>query len=287
MPTSKYFNHTNNRAEQNLVEDLLVEAIFLYGTEAFYIPRDSTQEDIIWGEDQLKTFTTNYPIEIFNSDTMDFEGQKEVFSKFGIEMKLDFTVLLSRKTFLQRVAQNNNYSRPLEGDLIWIPHVRGKGILYEITFVNPEDDMFVLGRSNPYYYKIKLEQFKYSNEIINTGQEEVDAIPGQDSYTISFLVSATSSQGNYIVNEVVTQGSASAHVSSWDRPSLTLNVTNISGVFSGSANVIGSTSNAHYRLISYDNMQDNLPREPFDNEEIKTEGEGYINTDEINPFAEI
>src|SRR4051812_28771654 len=148
MPVSPYFNHTTNRAEQGLVEDLLVEAIYLFGTEAFYIPRDSIQEDIVYGEDQLKSFTSSYPIEIFNSDTMDFEGQKEVFSKFGIEMKLDYTVLLSRKTFLQRVAQNGRYNRPIEGDLIWIPHVRGSGILYEITFVNPEDDMFVLGRSN-------------------------------------------------------------------------------------------------------------------------------------------
>ena len=297
MPVSKYFNHTNNIYEQHLLEDIFCEVIQLTGTEAFYIPRNASQGDPVYGEDPLKTFTTNFPIEVYNTDTMEFEGMKETFSKFGIQIKDDYSVLLSRKTFLQRVQANSNgnYTRPLEGDLIWMPYVRGTGILYEITFCNPvpETAFGVLGKREPYYYQLKLEAFKYSQELIQTGMPDVDIISGEDAYTISFTMSANNSQGNYSVTEQVYQGTslpsatAVAYVSYWDNPSLTLNVTNISGVFATNANVIGSISNAIYTLVSYDSLQANLIREPFDNEVILDEGESYLNLSESNPLGQI
>jgi hypothetical protein len=201
--------------------------------------------------------------------------------------------MLAKKTFLQRVAQNNKYNRPLEGDLLWVPVARGKGILYEITFVNPEDDMMLLGRQQPYYWRLKLEQYKYSQSIMQTGLPEVDEIAGEAAYTISFQLASANSSGQFIVNEVVYQGNSlpnatsKAYVATWDNPTLTLNVTNIMGVFATNANVIGSVSNAHYTLVSYDTLQDNLIRQAFDNEDIRTEGEGYMNFDETNPFGEL
>ena len=293
MPISKYFLPSKQYNEQRLIEDLFVECIQLFGTEAFYLPRDPTIDttDLVYGEDPTKVYTTNYPIEIYNTDTTDFQGQREVFSKFGIELKLEYTVLISRKSFLQRVAQNNLYMRPIEGDLLWIPHVRGHGLLYEITFVNPESDMFMLGRQFPYYWQLKMEPFKYSQEIIQVGLPSVDAIPGMDAYTLSFLLSSANSQGQYITLETVYQGSnletstASAFVSYWDNPTLTLNVTNITGTFTTNANVVGSLSNAMYNLVSFDPLQDNLIREVFDNLAINTEGNSYMDISEKNPLG--
>lgn len=292
MATNHYFNNAQgNLNEQRLMEDIFVECIQQKGTDAFYIPRDDSI-DPIFGDDPLASFSSYYPVEIYNNDTEDFEGQKEVFSKFGIEMKVEYTVMLARKTFLQRVAQNNNFNRPREGDLLWLPHVRGTGILYEITYCNPENDMMLMGRQQPYYWRLKLEPYKYSHNVMQTGLPEVDAIPGQDAYTISFQLTSANSSGQFIINEVVYQGpslpsaTSKAYVSYWDNPSLTLNVTNIMGVFATNANVIGSVSNAHYTLLSYDPLQDNLIREPFDNEFFKSEGDGYINFSEENPFGE-
>lgn len=292
MPVSKYFQPSRQLGEQRLLEDLMVEVIQLFGTDAFYIPRDS-HIDPVYGEDPTKTYTSNYPIEIFNVDVNDFQGQKEIFSKFGIELKVEYSILLSRKTFLQRVAQQTPYTRPLEGDLIWIPHVRGQGVLYEITFVNPEADMFMLNRQFPYYYNIKLEPFKYSHEIIQTGVPEVDVISGQDAYTISFTMSSVGALGQYVVGEQVYQGSnlanstANAYVSYWDNPSFTLNVTNIVGIFATNALIIGQNSGAQYTLTSYDLLADNLIRETFDNEVIRDEGLGYIDESESNPLGNV
>lgn len=278
MPLNKYFVTPTyqNSPEQKLLEDIWVECIKITGTDAFYIIRNDTNVDLIYGEDPLKTYTNAFPIEVYNTDVSDFEGMKEIFSKFGEQLQTEYTVLMSRRSFLQQVQYDPRYGRPKEGDLLWIPHVRGQGILFEITFCNPEKDMFALQRKYPYFYEIKLEPFKYSQEIINTGVPSLDAIVGQDSFTESFIVTSGGT-GQYIVNETVYQGSsltaatASAHVVSWNNPTYTLNVTNIMGTFNAGSSVIGSVSGAIYNLFNYDTFGVELPQEPQDNERILDE----------------
>jgi len=267
------------------MEDIFVETIKIFGTEAFYIPRDSNNDttDLVYGEDPTKTFTNSYPIEVYNSDTTDYEGQKEMFSKFGIDIKNDYTVLMSRKTWKQRVPQNPLYMRPREGDLIFIPHVSLGGTLFEITWVEPDKDMFIGGRKWPYYYEMKLEPFKYSDEIIQTGNEDIDSVAMDDNYTINLALSPGA--GNYISQETVTQGNTHAIVQVWDAPTNVLSVTNISGLFLASHNVIGLTSGTTRNLISFDDKQKVLEREVFDNEVIQNEGLGSIDTGETNPLG--
>lgn len=292
MPLNKYFvnNQTQNSPEQKMLEDIWVECIKITGTDAWYIIRNDTKTDLIYGEDPLKTYTNAFPIEIYNSDITDFQGQKEIFSKFGLEMQIEYTVLMARRSFLQQVQYDPRYGRPREGDLLWIPHVRGQGILFEITFCNPEKDFFVLGRKFPYYYELKMEPFKYSQELIQTGVPNIDAIPSQDGYTQSFILT-TGGTGQYIINEVVYQGSSltsansTAYVASWDNPTYTLNVTNIMGTFTNSANVIGSVSGANYQLSFHDTFGAVLPQQPMDNEVIFNESQLTEIFNEINPLG--
>ncbi len=271
------------------MEDIFVECIKVFGTEAFYIPRDDSQTDLIYGEDPLKTFTTSFPIEVYNSDTTDYEGQKEMFSKFGIDIKNDYTVIMSRKTWKQRVPENPLYQRPREGDLIYIPHVSTGGTLFEITWVEPDKDMFLGGRKWPYYYEMKLEPFKYSDELINTGNEEIDEVQEQDAYTLSLLVDV--GIGNYNDRETVFQGAnlafATAHaiVTSWNAPAHILNVANISGKLLNNHELIGAISGTNRMLLAYDPLQDNLAREVFDNETIQNEGLTSIDNSETNPLG--
>ena len=39
MATNQYFNKFKNKAEQRLVEDLVVESIKIHGVDMIYIPR--------------------------------------------------------------------------------------------------------------------------------------------------------------------------------------------------------------------------------------------------------
>lgn len=288
MPTNRYFNNTQSLVEQRLIEDLWVESIQITGTDAFYIIRNDENTDFIYGEDPLKTFTSNFPIEIYNSDTTDFEGMKELFSKFGEEIHNDYTILLSRKTFKQRVKQNPLYDRPREGDLVFIPHVSRGGTLFEITWIEPDADFFTLGRKLPYYYKMKLEPFKYSNEVLQTGILEVDTISGE-AYNIELQLS--DGIGDYIMGEYVFQGSdfvsstQKAIVYNWDTNASVLSVTNTIGLFTVGQPIIGESSDSVYTLVSFDPMQNNTVREAFNNELITNEGVSYIDDSETNPLS--
>jgi hypothetical protein len=227
---------------------------------------------------------------MYLSSALEYTGDKEFFSKFGLEIRNNVSVVLSKRTFSQRVPQNS-FTRPREGDLIWIPFLYGTGELYEIKFTDATKDFFTLGRKNPYFYELQLEKFKFSNEVIDTGVDAIDAVSVEDSYTIDLVMK--SNTANYEAYEIVYQGTsvatanASATVSSWDASNKILHVTNINGTFVANANVIGSVSNTRIQLQEYDPLDVTLRREVYDNKEIQTEANQIIDFSEQNPFGSI
>jgi hypothetical protein len=182
VPTSVYFNNYNSKAEQRLYEDVLVESIKIMGFDAYYLPNDNdAARDLLFGEDPVKKFESSFPCEMYLSSALEYAGDKEFLSKFGLEIRNNVSVIVSKRSFNLRVPQNR-FTRPREGDLIWIPFLYGTGELYEIKFVDSTKDFFALGRANPYFYEMQLEKFKYSNEIIDTGIEELDDNIKEEGY---------------------------------------------------------------------------------------------------------
>ena len=84
MATSVYFNNYNSHAEQRVVEDLIVESIKIMGFTAYYIPISNPEDrDILFGEDPLKKFKSAYPVEMYLSTVLNYDGDRDYFSKFG------------------------------------------------------------------------------------------------------------------------------------------------------------------------------------------------------------
>ena len=52
--TNFYFNTLGHYGEQNLIEDLIVESIKIYGIDCYYLPRTIVSEDLLFGEDTLE-----------------------------------------------------------------------------------------------------------------------------------------------------------------------------------------------------------------------------------------
>jgi Virus neck protein len=293
MAISQYFNNYNSKNEQNLFENLIVESIKIMGFDAYYLPNNNDQaRDLLYGEDPLKRFETAFPLEMFLSSALEYTGEREFFSKFGLEIKNNVSVILSKRTFTQRVPQNT-FDRPREGDLVYVPVLNGTGELYEIKFVDHTKDFFSLGRKVPYFYEMQLEKFKYSNEVIGTGIPDIDIVVTQDSYTLN--LNMQSNNGKYLEKEIVYQSLdgtyANAYslgtVSTWDVTTNILYLTNVSGEFEVNANIIGSTSNTSIMLTSYDELDVTLTRENYDNKPIQTEADTIIDFSEQNPFGEI
>jgi hypothetical protein len=295
MPTSVYFNNYNSRQEQNLVEDLIVESIKMMGFDAYYLPNDNdSARDLLYGEDPVKKFSSAFPLEMYlSSDPTDYIGQKDIFSKFGLEIKDDVNVLVSRRSFQQRVPQNT-FTRPREGDLVYVPFLNGTGELFEIKFVEQAKDFHTLGRKEPYFYELYLEKFKYSQEIIDTGVADIDLVVTNNAYTQSLHVGAGA--GKYIIKETVYQSSSNtrntatavAVVQSWIPSSNTLTVTNIAGEFIvGNKPIIGASSNARFILSTFNPLKDNSYSEEYDNNLIATNANSIIDFSETNPFGNI
>ena len=293
MATSVYFNNYNSLAEQRVIEDLIVESIKIMGFDAYYLPiENETDRDILYGEDPVKKFSAAFPIEFYLSSSMEYDGEKEFFSKFGLEIKNNVSIILSKRSFSQRVPQDS-FTRPREGDLIYVPFLNGTGELFEIKFTNQTKDFFMLGRKIPFFYELELEKFKYSQEVIDTGVEDIDDVMIQSSYTLELNMG--NGTGTFENREIVFQSTdgtqANAYVvamvSEWDKPTSILKVTNVAGEFRDNVAVLGATSNAEYYLATFDPLKDATRNEAYDNAYLFDTASNIIDFTETNPFGRI
>jgi hypothetical protein len=291
MATSNYFNLYGSRPDQKIIEDLIVESIKIMGFSAYYLPNDNdAARDLLYGEDPTKKFETAFPLEMYLSNATDYNGDREMFTKFGLEIRNQVSVIVSKRTFSQRVPQNT-FTRPREGDLIYIPILNGQGELYEIKFTNQTKDFFQLGRKLPYFYELELEKFKYSQEVISTGVPEIDIVVYDSAYTLH-LNTGTGS-GTYKLQELVYQSpdntyanaTAIATIQSWVPSASQMAVTNISGVFADGEVVIGNTSGASYVVTTYDPLEVPAVKESYDNSLISSSASAILNTSETNPIG--
>ena len=134
MPTNVFFNHAVN-TEQHLYEDLVVESLRMYGHECYYLPRTIVEEDTILGEDIQSTFGDSYSVEMYIENVEGFEGEGDLFSKFGVQIRDQATFVISLRTWERFISLDANLAtslRPNEGDLIHFPM---SGSLFEIRFV--------------------------------------------------------------------------------------------------------------------------------------------------------
>ena len=293
MATSRYFNNYSALNEQRLIEDIIVESIKIQGFDTYYLPNDNdAARDLLFGEDPVKKFESAFPLEMYLSNAMEYMGDHDFFSKFGLEIREVVKVIVSHRSFHERVPLK--LSRPREGDLIYVPFLNGTGELFEIKFTEQAKDMHMLGRVSPYFYELSLEKFKYSQEVIATGVPDIDIVVTQSAYTLNLNLAAGGT-GNYTTSEIAFQSTdntlanASSYgtVQTWYAPSRLLTVTNIYGEFTDNVTIIGSTSNARFTLATFDPLKDPAIREVYDNQVINTSATTVVNNTEINPFGKL
>jgi hypothetical protein len=157
--------------EQTLIEDLIIESIRIYGLDCWYIPRTLGAKDDLLNEDDLPIFDQAYMIEMYVKNVEGFEGDGQFLSKFGLQIRDSMTLSVSIRRFSEDVALYNEQIRPNEGDLIYFPLTRK---MYEVMFVDNKPIFYQLGALQ--MYDLRCELMEYSNEVFNTGVEEIDII---------------------------------------------------------------------------------------------------------------
>lgn len=168
------------KSEQNLFEDIIIESLKTYGQDVYYLPRDIVNEDEIFGQDVPSTFNSSYRIEMYIDNIEGFDGEGDLFTKFGVEIRDEATFTVARRRWNQTVAKfdnNINSIRPREGDLIYL---RLSNKLFEITHVEHEQPFYQL--NNLPVYKLRAQLFEYNDENLDTGIETIDNIEKQYAY---------------------------------------------------------------------------------------------------------
>ena len=209
--------HTNNlhslATERSLYQNLVKEAIQIYGHDVYYVNRETVALDNVLGEDALSKYTNAEPIEMYVEDAEGFGGDKEIITQFGLENRNEITFVVSKERFQEMDSQINleegegsialedgsidqtdnsstvstltgnfyilqdtattDADRPQEGDLVYHP-IFAK--MFEINFVDHDEPFYQLD-NNP-VYKLRCKQFEYTSEILDTGIATIDAIEG-------------------------------------------------------------------------------------------------------------
>ena len=233
MPTNTYFRNFDARNEQELLHSLVTESIQIYGHDINYIPRTLVNEDTILGEDSISEYKDAYSIEMYIKSVDGFEGEGDLVSKFGLEIRDQIVFSVARRAF----EGLDIGVRPKEGDLIFFPLTEK---LFQVMFVEHETPFYQTGALPT--FDLTCELFTYSDEKLDTGVEEVDVIEQTHSLVRTFELSSIS--GTFTEGETVTGGTSSktAEVARCDSSTSYLYLINLTGNFSVGEIITGADS---------------------------------------------
>ena len=165
------------------MEDLIIECLKIYGFEVNYLTRTKVNQDDILTEDPLNKYENSYHLEMYLKNINGFEGEGDLLTKFGVEIRDQATFLVSRRRWDEVVGRSGNAvitTRPAEGDIIYFPLTKS---YFEIKKVNSMDPFFQVGKL--YVYELVCELYQYSSEAIDTGDPAIDSLEDARSLDIS------------------------------------------------------------------------------------------------------
>ena len=170
------FFQQGSRSEQSLIQDLINEQLRMYGVEVYYLPRKYITEKTVIREFIKSVFDDAYPIEAYLENYEGYNENAVLMSKFGIQQTQEVNLIISKdrwESYIQPLIKNEPNiklsTRPKEGDIIYFPL---GDRLYEIKYVEHEKPFYQLQKN--YVYELRCELFRYENEVIDTGVDNID-----------------------------------------------------------------------------------------------------------------
>jgi hypothetical protein len=164
---NKYFNTglDLNNPEYKMVNNFTDEICEMFGIDFIFLPRKLQKTDYLWGEDVLSYFDSYYPITMFVENFSGFEGQGDLFAKFGFQLDDQITLSVQQDRLHNLIGEE-----PEAGDLIYHPNSKK---IFEINHPENEDGFYQFGGGRM-MYKFTCTLFESSHEDFSTGNEEID-----------------------------------------------------------------------------------------------------------------
>ena len=296
MATNLYFSQKVN-SEQNLYEDIVIESLKMYGQDVFYLPRDIVNEDRVFGDDVPSRFNSSYKVEMYIENIEGFDGEGDLFTKFGVEIRDQATFVVARKRWTDTIARYDNdinSIRPREGDLIYLPLSNS---MFQIMAVEHEQPFYQL--SNLAVYKLRTELFEYNDEDFDTNVAAIDSI--EQDYAYEYLLTLDSAGGGFTIGEIVNQTLSSGvvmrgEVSAWSNETLQLGLVHVGAddgkyhEFIPGRQVIGTTDldrlGTKAKATVSTTAEDNQISQNEQNTDFSTIGADFLDFSEDNPFGD-
>jgi hypothetical protein len=292
MATNLYFSQ-KVKSEQRLYEDIIIESLKMYGQDVYYLPRDIVNLDPVFADDVPSRFNSSYKIEMYIENADGFDGEGDLMTKFGVELRDQATFIVARRRWSDIVRKYDNEInsvRPREGDLIYLTL---SNTLFEIMHVEHEQPFYQL--SNLPTYKLRCEKFEYNDEQLDTGIEAIDDIE-QAGYTANLTLLDSDANG-FVIGNTVTQTLAggvviSGEVVDYNDSDNILYLAHV-GADDGEYHEfttlpITSTDDADNPLTrTVTAVNETLNQPGSQNEDFADESSDFIDFSEVNPFGDL
>lgn len=288
MATNPYFKQ-GVRSEQSLYEDIIIEGLKMYGQDVYYLPREIINKDNVFLDDVPSRFGSSYKVEMYIENTEAFEGEGDLFTKFGIELRDQANFIVSRKRWKNlvgsRLAEKN--FRPREGDLIYLTLSQS---IFEIRRVETETPFYQL--QNLPTFRMQCELFEYNDEDFDTGIDAIQKVEVESAYQVELTMD---SAAGYDVGETVLQVydtyNMKGEIVDWSDSDKVLQLAHVGATdgkfhtFTTAQPVVGQTSGATSTptfIQELQKIQADAQNTIFDNFESD-----FLDFSESNPFGDI
>ena len=204
MATNRYISR-GSTGEQYLLEDLIVESIKQYGTDVYYLPRELVNKDTVFLDDNSSLFQSAYKVEMYIEGIDGFEGDRDLFSKFGVEIRDAATFIVSRRRWKSTTARfeqtdDKPMYRPREGDIIYLPLSQS---MFQIMKVEDETPFYQL--KNLPTFRMMCELFEYNDEDFDTGNETIDDVEKFAAFQYVLSLDSVAAASDFTIGESVSQ----------------------------------------------------------------------------------
>jgi hypothetical protein len=291
MGMNPYFSQSV-RSEQNLYEDITIESLEIYGQSVYYLPRSIVNENTIFGDDIPSSFSTAHKVSMYIENIEGFDGEGDLFTRFGVEIRDEATFIVARRRWERMVSRINTaitVDRPKEGDLIYLPMTKK---LFQIMHVEHEQPFYQL--SNLPVYKMRCQLFEYNDEDLDTGVDEIDVIETKYAYTYKVVLNNTSP---YItIGDTASQLLDSStglrmngEVSRWSDSDQTLHLIHVGATDGNYHEFVDSkiiTINDSDFTVTQVLAEDNRISENEQNDNFSTFSDDFLDFTENNPFGD-
>ena len=289
MATNPHFKY-GVRSEQNMFEDITIEALQMYGQDVYYLPREIVNKDTVFLDDVPSRFSSSYKVEMYIENAEGFGGEGDLFTKFGVELRDQATFVVARKRWQQLIGSRlteKNF-RPREGDLIYLPLSQS---IFQIERVETETPFYQLEQLPT--FRMTCELFEYSDEDFDTNIASIDVVEAEGAF--QYKLTMDSAGGGFTIGESITQSGGTydmkGEVTFWSDSGNELRLAHVGATdgnfheFTTNALVIGSVSGGAATPTLVEQLQE--IQQDAQNAIFDSFESDFLDFSESNPFGDI